>query len=241
MKQHEAVIKVMEECGGYATLGDLNRLVSVVEWKTKTPFASIRRIVQVKDEFFKIRPGLWALTDRKAEILKRFAIEEGAPKKKIEEFNHSYYQGLLVDIGNAKDLQTYVPRQDKNRKFLSKSLGELSTLDRIYDFTYSRIVKRAETIDVTWFNERNYPSHFFEVEHTTDFNNSLLKFAELQDFFVEFRIVAPEVKHRSYQEKISLSGHAAIKDRVQFWNYDRLSQLHAKTIGLRNIEAQLNM
>ena len=49
MKQHEAVIKVMEQSGGFATLGYLNQevlKVSGVEWKTKTPFASIRRIVQ---------------------------------------------------------------------------------------------------------------------------------------------------------------------------------------------------
>lgn len=49
MKQREAVIKVVEENGGLATLGHLNQNVLKVpncEWKTKTPFASIRRIVQ---------------------------------------------------------------------------------------------------------------------------------------------------------------------------------------------------
>jgi len=45
MKQHESVIKTMEEYGGYATLGFLNQTVDVSNWKTKTPFASIRRIV----------------------------------------------------------------------------------------------------------------------------------------------------------------------------------------------------
>ncbi len=53
MKQHEAVIQVMKKNGGYATLGYLykNALkVPGVIWKTKTPFASIRRIVQ--DERF---------------------------------------------------------------------------------------------------------------------------------------------------------------------------------------------
>jgi len=59
MKQHEAVIKIMEQNGGFATLGQLNHQVlkvSGVEWKTKTPFASIRRIVQ--DERFFLRLGL---------------------------------------------------------------------------------------------------------------------------------------------------------------------------------------
>ena len=64
MKQHEAVIQVMQKNGGYATLGYLYqhvRDVPGVEWKTQTPFASIRRIVQDPRYFFKIRPGLWAL------------------------------------------------------------------------------------------------------------------------------------------------------------------------------------
>ena len=57
MMQYEAVVRVMEESGGYATLGHLYEHVLDVpgcEWKTKTPFASIRRIVQVyPDLFFK--------------------------------------------------------------------------------------------------------------------------------------------------------------------------------------------
>ena len=42
MKQHEAVIKVMEDNGGYATLGFLYQNAIKVKgctWKTKTPFA----------------------------------------------------------------------------------------------------------------------------------------------------------------------------------------------------------
>ena len=59
MKQHEAVIRVMKDYGGYATLGQLNQNVFRIkecEWKTKTPFASIRRIVQ--DERFSLRSVL---------------------------------------------------------------------------------------------------------------------------------------------------------------------------------------
>ena len=40
MTQHEAVVKIMEQSGGFATLGYLNQevlKVPGVEWKTKTP------------------------------------------------------------------------------------------------------------------------------------------------------------------------------------------------------------
>lgn len=49
MKQYEAVIETLEMLGGVATLGELNKEVFKIkdcEWRTKTPFASIRRIVQ---------------------------------------------------------------------------------------------------------------------------------------------------------------------------------------------------
>lgn len=48
MKQYKAVIKAMEQNGGFATLGFLYQealKIPGVEWKTKTPFATIRRIV----------------------------------------------------------------------------------------------------------------------------------------------------------------------------------------------------
>jgi len=57
MKQYEAVIKVMEKNGGYATLGLLYGTALKIphcRWSTKTPFASIRRIVQDERFFFKI-------------------------------------------------------------------------------------------------------------------------------------------------------------------------------------------
>ena len=57
MKQKYYVIDAMRANGGYATLQQLNMLVDFSTWKTKTPEASIRRIVQENDEFFRIQPG----------------------------------------------------------------------------------------------------------------------------------------------------------------------------------------
>lgn len=57
MKQYEAVIETLDKLGGVATLGELNREVFKItdcEWKTKTPFASIRRIVQKTKGIYKI-------------------------------------------------------------------------------------------------------------------------------------------------------------------------------------------
>src|SRR3990172_4631211 len=138
MKQHEAVIKVMEEHGGYATLGQLNQSVFKVkgcEWKTKTPFASIRRIVQDERFFFKIRPGLWALKAYKDKLPPEILPAKNQPKAKQEEYSHTYYQGLLVELGNFKNYRTFVPNQDKNKLYLGRKLSEFTTIPAIYDFS----------------------------------------------------------------------------------------------------------
>lgn len=49
-------------------------------------------------------------------------------------------------------------------------------------FTYKEVVEKIKSIDVFWFNDRRFPKFVFEVEHSTDFKNALLKFLELQDF-----------------------------------------------------------
>ena len=244
MKQYEAVIKVMEDNSGYATLGLLNQNVLKVEgckWKTRTPFASIRRIVQDERFFFKIRPGLWALKAYKDKLPLEILPVKDQPKAKREEYNHTYYQGLLVELGNFKRYKTFVPSQDKNKLYLGKKLSELATVSNIYEFSYERIVRTTQTIDVTWFNERDFPASFFEVEHSAPILNSLLKFVALQDFYTDFRIVADEVRRKEFQAKLSLVAFKPISKRVEFCSYDAVAELHSKTSEFISIESKLRL
>ena len=241
MKQYDAVIKVMEENGGLATLGFLNKNVLKVpncEWKTKTPFASIRRIVQDERFFFKIKPGLWALKSYKDDILNEYPIKS-EKLEEVEKFNHSYYQGLLIEIGNIKKYQTFVPNQDKNKRFLNKTLKEITTIENIFHFSYDNIVGKAKTVDVSWFNNRKLPCFMFEIEHTTNINESLLKFFELQDFNINFYIVADNVRKREYEQKISFNVFTSIKKRIKFIDYDNLSNWHTKSHEIFSIESEI--
>ncbi|HSW55418.1 MAG TPA: hypothetical protein VLH59_10025 [Ignavibacteriaceae bacterium] len=238
MKQYEAVIEVMKSNGGYSTLGNLYQEVFKIEnvkWGTKTPFASIRRIVQDEKFFFKIKPGLWALKEEREKVLRQFEIQ--TKKSETEkQFNHSYYQGLLLEIGKLKKFETFVPNQDKNKKYLQRPLGDFATINKFYDFTYDRIVKRASTIDVSWFNDRKFPQAVFEIEYTTEFKNSLLKFIELQDFHVDFRIVSDKRNEKQFWQVMSYTAFKAIEPRVKFLPYDVVAELHTKTIELSLIE-----
>ena len=242
MKQYEAVIQVMQENGGYATLGHLNQHVLQVpgcEWNTKTPFASIRRIVQDDRFFFKIRPGLWALNSHKGQLPAAVLSSEEQPGTKQEEYSHTYFQGLLVEVGNLRAYKTTVPSQDRNKLYLNRRLGEVVTLSEVCRFNYDHLVRTAESIDVIWFNERQLPNRLFEVEHSTDIRNSLVKFVELQDFSASFCVVADEIRRREFQAKLSLQAFRPIAKRVGFWSYDDVAELHAKTSELTDIEARL--
>lgn len=230
MKQHEAIIKTMERLGGVATLGLLNQEVFKIEdckWGTKTPFATIRRIVQLNPEIYKIQPGLYGLLKYKKQIESRGIIvetERNKNSKEVIEFNHSYYQGLLLTVGKLKHFDTFIPHQDKNKKFIDVKLGDLKTLEELPHFSYPNLIQRSSTIDVIWFNERKMPSSFFEVEHSTDIQNSLLKFNDLQDFYVRMIIVADKSRKTEYENKIKYASFTTIQERIKFLDYEALSK-----------------
>jgi hypothetical protein len=222
MKQYEAVILALEKMGGQATLADLYRETMKIEgpkWTGKTPFANIRRIVQLRPEIFKVRPGLWALKSYQ----KKLGLVENADKdKSLVEQNHSYYQGILLSIGNFRGYKTFSPNQDKNKLFVNKPLKEIRGLQDIPQFSHDGIVQRCSTVDVIWFNRRLLPNSLFEVEHSTDFQNSLIKFSDLQDFYTRMIIVADDNRKREFTQKMKSTVFGEISSRVNFLGYESL-------------------
>lgn len=233
MKQYEAVILTLERLGGQATLVELNSEVLKIkecQWKTKTPFASIRRIVQERPEIFKVRPGLWALRTYQQKL----GLSEYDPKKPLNEIEanntHSYFQGLLAQIGNLRNYETFIPNQDKNKLCGQKHLDDIRTLKEVPAFGYAQFIKRISSVDVIWFNSRNMPSHLFEVEHATDFQNSLLKFFELQDFNLQMVIVSNEARKHEFEQKLNLKAISDIAKRVHFLGYEVLVRQYEEEV-----------
>ena len=228
MSQRDQVIEVMENQGGFATLGQLNQRVDCSSWETCTPYATIRRIVQNKKYFFRIRPGLWGLNTYQEKL--GALLYENQSAEKREKLDHYYYQGLLLEIGNIQKYQTFAPNQDKNKTFLHTTLGETRELQQIHQFSYQNIVERACMIDVIWFNRRNMPYAVFEVEHSTDFTNALSKYVALQDFNTKFYIVSNQSRGREFKDKILRDEYRPIKERVGFIDYDKLATWHGQSM-----------
>lgn len=244
MKQYEAVLETIEKLGGIATLQQLNQEVFKIEsckWNTKTPFASIRRIVQQTKGIYKIKPGLYALETHRKQLEENGIVIETEQNKNSQiviDFNHSYYQGLLLSIGNLKGLKTFAPNQDKNKKFANQKIDNIRTLHELPTYTYSHLVQRSSSIDVIWFNERNMPDSFFEVEHSTDISNSLQKFNDLQDFHTKMYIVADIKRYNEFISKLSYVSFDFIRKdkRVAFLSYNELEKQYEQIVAKQKFQ-----
>ena len=57
-------------------------------------------------------------------------------------FNHAYYQGILLLIGKYRNMRTFIPQQDKNKKFYNgQRLQELSTLMEQPPYSFPHTVR----------------------------------------------------------------------------------------------------
>ena len=116
--------------------------------------------------------------------------------------------------------------------FLHEKLGDLRSLQELPKYSYDSFVSRSSTIDVIWFNNRNMPDSFFEVEHSTDIQNSLLKFNDFQDFNTRMVIVADQSRFEEFAKKLSYHAFDELKRdrRVQFLNYEDLDKQYDQEI-----------
>jgi hypothetical protein len=244
LNQRDAVIEAMERLGGFATLSQLYQKVEVKDWKTKTPFATIRRIVQNDKFFFRIKPGLWALNTYKEKLpsdILNLIAEQKKNFDKEKKYTHYYYQGIISEIGILNQYNTYIPPQDKNRPFLNKTLKDIASLSALPQFTYSDVIKNIRSIDVIWINKRHFPSVVFEVENSTDFKNSLTKFYELIDFSTDMIIVSDAVRYRQFLSVIKLSIFAELKNRVTFCEYSMLDQYYSNPFKFKSFKEFLGI
>ena len=225
----EAIEMAIVELGYIATLKDIYQLAPKYKgsFNGKTPNNTINERVQRNDNFIKLKPGLYGLKNHLDKLPDEF--NPNVEKTEADEIiiTHSYMQGLLLEIGNMQGYKTFTP--DKSGLFVKKKLDEIMGIKEVPKFTFDKIIQTTKYIDVIWFNERNFPYQVFEVEHSTNFINSLVKFTDLQEFRVKMTIVAPERRKKFEQEKNRFA-FEAISDRVEFYSYDQVEKEYKKLL-----------
>lgn len=225
----DAIEKVMLDNNGFAPLKLIYQEISKYRPKTgKTPDNTIQERVQRDKKFIQIEVGVYALTSFLNKLPKTLK-HANAEEKNIRE--HANIQGMLLEIGNKKAEVENTYTNDKKWMFGSEKLGDLATLRDIPYFTYKDIItKSVKFADVIWFNERGFPHTIFEVEHSTDFRDGFIKFAELQDFNAEFNFVAPENRKAKFLIESRKVAFRSLINRVNFFTYSEIENDYAQSL-----------
>lgn len=230
----DAIERAIIQNGYIATLKQIYQIAPTFkQFNGLTPDRTINERVQRDNRFIKLKPGLYGLSNHLDKLPDEFNPKVSKTQSDEDKITHAYIQGMLLEVGNINGFKTFAP--DKSGRFTSQKLCEVMTLQEIPKFTFDHILQSTRFIDVIWFNERNFPNSVFEVENSTNFRNSLVKFVELQDFTASMIMIAPNDKSKinKYNQEIEKSAFAAIKNRVKFYNYDKI-------VGLYNSQVAAN-
>lgn len=77
-------------------------------------------------------------------------------------------------------------------------------------------------IDVIWFDEEGYPTHAFEVEHTTDITKGLLRLYQIHKLRIKLYIISNQNSRKKFNKEISKNPFIKIKESFIFKNYKEL-------------------
>jgi hypothetical protein len=147
-------------------------------------------------------------------------------KEKVKiSFTHSDLQGKLLLIGSYLNYRTYTPDIEKNSIY--GKLGDLCS-EKVLptDCIPLLSIDAVKYIDVIWFDDEGYPTHAFEVEHTTDITKGLLRLYQLHKLHIRLFIIADEEKRTKYNKEITKSPFSRIKQEYIFKNYQELDEFY---------------
>ncbi len=183
-----------------------------------------------RGRFVKVGLGVYALPDHAiddstayAHALKGKSVD--AYLNQIEDI-HSAMEGMLIEIGNYLEYQTYT--SDRNCSFDGKRLGDLCHLQGVPPFTYPELQQKAARCDVIWFGrgQRPFPKFIYEVEATTSFVNSMHKMYQLRDIDTRFVLVAPERRRAQFEQRLQDEPFAEVRHRYAFRSFEQVARFY---------------
>lgn len=233
----DAIEKVMIANGYYASLQLIYKEFEKYRFFSGlTPLKTIQERVQRDKRFTRIGLGVYALVEY-IDRLPRLMEPKSLSEKR--NYTHTKIEGMIIEIGNMKGFDTYTP--DRCKIFMNKELGNIVTFKECPDFTYEKIVESIKFCDVIWFNLRGFPEKLFEIEESTDFRGSLVKFTELQDFRISFNLVASSQRKIKYEREITKSAFKNIVDRCRFVDYTDIEKFYEASLNYHKISHELEL
>ena len=157
-----------------------------------------------------------------------------------QELTHTDVQAKLLLIGSYLNYRTYTPDASKVSNVFKRKLGDLASEDKIPEGAVPAIsVDTVKMIDVIWFDEEGYPTHAFEVEHTTDITKGLLRLYQTRKLRIKMFIISNQ--KNKFETEVSKSPFVAIKDEFIFKNYDELEEFFESVKHFKQVKDKFNI
>lgn len=173
-----------------------------------------------------------------------FALIDYQEKENVEDIKtdqvrmHSYIEGLLVELGNYDNFDTYCA--DRNAVFQSNvRMNQLTSVDEFPDFTYPEIVQAAKRIDVVWFNKKGYkfPKRAIEVVNSIGtLEQSLNRMYQLSEFQTDFLIVSPKQFSNRIDKKLLQEPYLIHKERFSVIPYENVISYYESRLATERLK-----
>lgn len=244
MQWNNLIEKLILESGGSASLSLLYQNAQKYKKLPKGDWRKTLRAVLYREvkrgRFIKVGLGVYALPN--------FPIESSAYSSATGEVKpgdfitsskdpHSTTEGMLLELGNFYQFLTYTG--DKSKLFDGKALNAIEGIHNVPDFTYRNLVDGVRRIDVVWFSKRGmnvFPKYIYEVEHTTDFTNSMLKMFQLADFDARFILASWQSRKGIFDDRINQEPFIHAKNKFFFKAFELIAELYFSAVKYFELE-----
>jgi len=91
-------------------------------------------------------------------------------------------------------------------------------------------------IDVIWFDDEGFPTHGFEVEHSTDITKGLLRLFQVHKLRIKMFIIAEEENRSKFKKEVLKNPFHKIKEEYIFKNYEELDEFFESVKSFTKIQ-----
>lgn len=148
---------------------------------------------------------------------------------------HSDIEAKLILIGSYLNYRTYTP--DRGKQSIYGTLGDLCSEKEIpVDSIPAVSIDTVRFVDVIWFDEEGYPTHAFEVEHSTDITKGLLRLYQVHKLRIKLYIIAEEENKSKFKREVLKNPFNKIKQEFVFKNYQELDEFFQSVKNFTSVQ-----
>jgi hypothetical protein len=133
--------------------------------------------------------------------------EEGEERPAAPGPSHTEIQWRLLDLGAQIGLKVWAPRNDRNKAWESRRVGDVPNLLQALPTQFDKgTTTTIENIDVLWLSGQTIVAAF-EVEHTTSIYSGLLRMSDLitmqPNLDIKFYLAAPDERYDKFCKEVA--------------------------------------